>query len=211
MVRIVSVLKGEGETSHGFYNSGGKYYARPTHKGKTKEYQLWENMKVRSYYQYLKDPVRYANYKNVEVFDDWRDFQKFAEWFHCESNYKEGWQLDKDILSPVGFPLYSPDTCTFVPEEMNKALPNKRNHRGAFPQGISAASRSRSSIVCRFLCKDPQFSVHRFFDISEINRAFDLYKSHKEAYMKHLAKKWSGIVDHRVTEYFMSYEVNIND
>lgn len=210
MVRIASVLKRDGDTQHGFYNTGGKYYARRSHKGKTKEYQLWENMKFRSYYQFLKDPIRYANYKNVVVCDEWKDFQDFAKWFHEDSNYHEGWQLDKDILSPDGSPLYSPETCTFVPEEMNKALLNKSNHRGDFPVGVCLGKNGKS-LLCRYLCRDKEFSIQRTFSLDEVDQAFYLYKQSKEKYMRHLATKWAGIVDNRVTDYFMNYEVNIDD
>ena len=194
----------------GFYNSRGKYKTRED-GNKTKACQLWENMRFRSLYQYSKDPVRYANYKDTKVCGDWKDFQKFAEWFYNESNFNPGWQLDKDILSPQGYPIYSPETCTFVPEEMNKALTTRVNHRGSMPIGLHKSTRRGNKISCRFICKDNNFTVIKEFAPDKIEEAFALYKASKEGYFKHLAQKWAGIVDDRVTDYFMNYEVDIDD
>ena len=211
MGRVLSVIKGEGDTPHGFYNSGGKYYARNTHKGKTKEYQLWENMKGRQIYAPLRDEVRYKNYSTVQVWGEWRDFQNFAKWFHEESNFVEGWQLDKDILSVSGgCSMYSPQTCTFIPEEMNKALPNRKNHRGAYPIGVSLC-RGGVALFSRFHCKYPEYGTHKRFQLSEVNEAYLYYKVAKERYMKFLAEKWDGIVDPKVIKFFREYEVKIDD
>lgn len=43
-------------------------------------------------------------------------FSNFAEWF--DKHHVEGWELDKDILVS-GNRTYSPETCCFVPHEIN--------------------------------------------------------------------------------------------
>lgn len=209
MGRVDSTLKGEGETSHGFYNSGGKYYSRNTHKGKTKEYQLWENMKVRCTYAHKINPVRYAKYADVEVCSEWLDFQTFAKWFFEVSNYREGWQLDKDILGDGK--LYSPETCTFVPEEMNKALPNRKACRGKYPVGVSKAAKRKNLRAGFYCCNYPEFSKVAYYPVEEVQLAFEFVKKTKEKFFKFLACKYQGEVDSRVTDFFNNYEVKIDD
>ena len=71
------------------------------------------------------------SYKGVEVCEEWYNFQNFAEW--CETqkflNAKDvkgkSYQLDKDILVK-GNKIYSPDTCCFVPPEINSLFINAK-------------------------------------------------------------------------------------
>lgn len=54
-------------------------------------------------------------------------FQEFAEWAQSQFGYMakdchgEFWHIDKDILLP-GSKIYSPSTCMFVPQRINKLL-----------------------------------------------------------------------------------------
>ena len=57
--------------------SKGKYKSKINGKH-TKEYLVWRSMISRCY---NKDYHGYNNYKDVEVCDEWLDFQTFAEWF----------------------------------------------------------------------------------------------------------------------------------
>lgn len=68
------------------------------------------------------------SYCEVTVCDEWqRDFEKFYDW--CLDNYVEGWQIDKDLLSGDE-KIYSPDTCLFVPPEVNAFYREPYNKRG---------------------------------------------------------------------------------
>ena len=201
-------LKGEGGTSHGFYNSGGRYYSRDTLGNKTKEYQLWENMKIRCTYMHKIDPSKYAKYADVDVCAEWKYFQVFAEWFFQCSNYREGWQLDKDILG--NGKLYSPETCTFVPEEMNKSLTSKKACRGKYPRGVNKPT-AKVKLTATFDCKHPEFSVRAYYKLEDVESAFGFVKEAKERYFKFLACKYKGEVDSRVTDFFNCYEVKIDD
>ncbi len=55
-------------------------------------------------------------YKDCIVAESWHNFQNFAQWF--EENYKEGFELDKDILLK-GNKVYCSNLCCFVPAEIN--------------------------------------------------------------------------------------------
>ena len=98
----------------------------------TKEYSVWLSMLTRCYNsRFLKNNETYIG---CEVCDEWLEFQNFAEWFH--QNYKDGYQLDKDLLTK-GNKIYSPETCCFVPQEINLLLVRRQNRRGKYPIGVS--------------------------------------------------------------------------
>lgn len=79
-----------------------------------KSYSVWHSMLGRCYSK--KNLARYPTYKDCTVCDEWLYFSNFKKWF--DENYIEGTQLDKDILA-YGNKVYSPDTCCFVPSEIN--------------------------------------------------------------------------------------------
>lgn len=84
-----------------------------------KAYRVWSAMLERCYG--LNGGPKYPSYEGVEVCDEWRyDFAKFLEWHN--QNYVDGWQLDKDLLSPVDSSCYSPDTCCYLPLEINRSI-----------------------------------------------------------------------------------------
>ena len=83
----------------------------------TIQYNTWRSMKQRCNDKKLHE--RYPSYTDCNICEEWLDFQKFSEWF--DKNYIEGYQLDKDLLFPKN-KLYSPDTCCFIPQEINVSI-----------------------------------------------------------------------------------------
>ena len=79
-----------------------------------KFYRLWKSILQRGYCEAIKK--QFPTYRNCSVCEDWHYLSIFKKWF--DENYVEGWQLDKDILVQ-GNKLYSPETCCFVPKEIN--------------------------------------------------------------------------------------------
>lgn len=83
-------------------------------------YKAWYNMIYRCQHC--------SSYNNVTVCDEWYDFSNFLKWYN--NQYKElGWHLDKDILS-VGSRVYSPQTCCFLPPELNTFFEKHKNAKG---------------------------------------------------------------------------------
>ncbi len=84
-------------------------------------YEIWSNIIYRCYdSNYHK---KHPTYKDVEVCDDWLNFQIFAEWF--DKNYIIDYEIDKDLLSGTN-KIYSPNTCVFIPQALNSFLTNKQ-------------------------------------------------------------------------------------
>lgn len=97
-----------------------------------KSYTIWKAMLQRCYSEKLH--LKYPTYIGCSVCDEWLLFSNFKKWF--DENYKEGFNLDKDILVE-GNKIYSPDTCRFVPTYINNLLTDRRNARGCLPLGIA--------------------------------------------------------------------------
>jgi hypothetical protein len=85
-------------------------------------YEKWRNMVTRCYSK------QNTSYIDCTVCDDWLYFSNFKSWM--EKQDWEGNCLDKDLLVKDN-KTYSPTTCLFVPEEVNKflqdAFSNKRS------------------------------------------------------------------------------------
>lgn len=97
------------------YRKDGKMIHHPA-------YRAWFNMINRVHNE--------VNYSDCTISEEWRHFSSFLAWW--EDNYKEGYQLDKDIISP-GNREYGPSTCIYVPAWMNAKEAKSRNGRGKLP------------------------------------------------------------------------------
>lgn len=101
-------------------------------------YVIWHSMIRRCYspvYQ-AKNPT----YKGCTVCDEWIYFTSFEKW--AKNNYSDGKHLDKDILIR-GNKVYSPDTCIFVDQRVNKLLNNHARKRGKYLQGVTIRKDTR--------------------------------------------------------------------
>lgn len=171
----------------------------------TKEYQLWNNMINRCYNE--KELSRNPTYKDCHVSEDWRYLSKFKEWAEKQIGYdQEGFHLDKDILVK-GNKVYSPETCCFVPKEINSMLTNSRRCRGAYPVGVSYKKRIGKYVSQ--ISKNGEAIHLGTYDTPE--EAFYAYKPVKEAHIQSLAEKWKDQIDNRVYEALMNYQVEITD
>ena len=95
-------------------------------------YIAWVNMLVRAYNQ--KYHAARPTYSDVTVCKDWHSFSAFRAWWL--DSYKEGWQLDKDLLVP-GNLEYSPDACIYIPSMLNAFTIDCGAVRGWLPIGVS--------------------------------------------------------------------------
>ena len=154
---------------------------------------MWSSMLQRVYSN------NYSAYKECTVDERWHNFQNFAKWF--EENYNpetmEGWQLDKDILVK-GNKIYSPETCCFVPIEINTIFKNDRQ------KGYNKTA--KGNFIVRVNKLNYRETVGRFNTESE---AFQAYKVEKEKYIKEVAEKWKELISDRVYQAMYNYQVEI--
>ena len=173
--------------------------------GNPKIYQVWCAMLQRCYSQHNEYIKR--NYKDCEVSSYFRNFPQFLEWWKMKSEgMSVDLQLDKDILIK-GNRLYSETTCTLVPRDVNMLLIKRDKARGKYPIGVTYCKKAK-----RYKAQFSKFNVITNLGLHDsVEEAFYAYKQAKEAYIKEVANKYKGVIEDRVYEILMNYEVNIDD
>ena len=119
------------------YLGTGDYKAK-INKKLTKEYNIWLQMLGRCYDKKCQE--KNPTYKGVVVCEEWLNFQNFAKWY--DNSYPKAYgvkfELDKDLLQEnVDNKIYSPDTCTFLPKNINVFLSNKHSNNTSSYAGVS--------------------------------------------------------------------------
>ena len=182
------------------YIGYGKYKIEKSRKN----YNVWIRMMERAYSK--KYHQKQPTYKDVTVCEEWHNFQNFAKWF--EENYNpeimQDWHLDKDIICP-DCKVYSPETCTFVPTDINFLFTKRQNKRGDYPIGVSYKSGKFRATMTR---NNSQFYMGAF---STPNEAFQAYKKGKEDWIKIVANKWKDKIKPEVYDALINYKVEITD
>jgi hypothetical protein len=94
-------------------------------------YSIWRHMLQRCYssVQQSKRP----SYVGCSVVEEWYKLSNFRIWY--DENNVDGWNLDKDLLFPKN-KIYSPDTCVFVPTNINSLFTFTTKNRGELPLGV---------------------------------------------------------------------------
>lgn len=149
-------------------------------------YKRWQAVIERGYCPLYKE--KHQSYKDVTVCEEWHNFQNFAKWF--EENYNcfntGRWDLDKDILIK-GNKVYSPDTCCFVPQEINKQLIGVNSER-PIPTGVYKNS---LKWVATLGTGKRSKELGRYKTMEE---ASEVYIKAKEDRLKNLANKWKDFL-----------------
>ena len=95
-------------------------------------YQTWVDMLKRCYS--TKTQEKHPTYAGCTVSEEWHTFSNFRAWM--EKQDFEGKQLDKDLLFE-GNKVYSPDTCVFVSQTVNKFANDHGASRGEWKIGVT--------------------------------------------------------------------------
>ena len=164
--------------------------------------RVWRSMLSRCYSKKYQE--KEPSYIDCSVCEEWLLFSNFKKWF--DENYVDGYALDKDILIK-GNKVYSPDTCCFVPFEINALLIKCNRTRGVYPIGVcKCKNRFRAFLSV-------SGSILFLGSFVTIEEAFNAYKKAKEAYIKEVAQKYydKREINKRVYDALMKYEVEITD
>lgn len=94
-------------------------------------YQSWSSMIKRCYAN--PNGKKNRNYEGVTVCHEWLSFMEFRSWW--VKNNVDGYALDKDLIS--NGTIYSPDTCVYVPQDINNFTIDCRSSRGEYKIGAS--------------------------------------------------------------------------
>ena len=170
----------------------------------TSEYEDWHSMIRRCYDNNF---IHHPTYQDVEVYEPWKCYQTFAEWATKQIGFnKKGWHLDKDLLVK-GNRIYSPDTCVYVPREINGFI--KRKRMNDLPLGVDITYSHSGKLLYRSQGKEDNNVFLGAYDTVE--EAFLAYKTHKEKMAKELANKWRSEIDSKAYNALINYTVDITD
>jgi hypothetical protein len=167
-----------------------------------KQYSRWHAMLSRCYDE---TNSRYDFYKDVDVCESWHKFCNFSDWCDGEKYSEDvGWHLDKDLLAGGKGYIYSPETCVFVPQEINVAIINDRLGKGKFKSIGVYFDKQCGEIVARIKCGSLGLVRKKFTNEQD---AAMFYKQEKEKYVKYLAEKWKSELSTVAYEALLSWEV----
>ena len=161
-------------------------------------YKIWIQMLRRCYSNKLQ--LIHNTYIGCSVDERWFNFQNFAEWY--EKNYIDGYHLDKDILIK-GNKIYGPDTCCFVPSEINVLFTKSNKRRGNLPIGVSERYNNGKFQVS---LKDIYLGTY-----NSIEEAFNVGKNYKENKIREIAEIWKNKINPLVYHALINYKVEITD
>lgn len=156
------------KNSYGFDHSKNKYDAATnktvkelaTLRGLNKEYTIWSNIVGRCNTGYAK------LHEEFYTFDSWLRWAKNQKGFMCKDDKGNLYQLDSDLFSSE-VKTYSPETCVFLPKELN-FLCKPKVGRTKLPRGVS-----------KFGSKDKPYRVS--ISINNVTQHLGIYSTLKEA------------------------------
>lgn len=169
---------------------------------KVPSYTAWWGMLKRCYSnEYIE---KHPTYKNCFVCKEWLEYANFKEWY--DNNYINGYALDKDIIIR-GNKKYSPITCAYVPQEINKLLNMQPRKRGKYPIGVSYhVHKCRYEASCNVNKK-------RIFLGGYDNSidAYNAYKQFKENRVHTMAREYyvAGKINERVYNALSSWVLDV--
>jgi hypothetical protein len=183
----------------------GKYEITNPDGSLTRERCMWKGMLERCYS--AKYQAKKPTYAGCTVSAEFLDFQTFMLWAEKQVGFNEfGFRLDKDILVR-GNKVYSAETCCFVPHEVNSLFVKKDANRGEYPVGVTFNKRLKKFVAQ--LSVDGQRLHLGCFGTAEW--AFAVYKGVKQGHIQAMAKRYRGVIDPRVYDALMVYEVREDD
>jgi hypothetical protein len=166
----------------------------------------WKSILQRCYSD--KFQLKWHTYIGCSVCDEWLTYSNFKTWYNDNFYKVEEFktEIDKDILIK-GNKIYSPQTCVFVPNNINSLFIKSNIKRGLLPIGVDF---NKYHNKYRAQCNIG--NQQRFIGYYEtMDDAFIAYKKYKEKFIKDTANKYKKQISLRLYESMMSYEVEYND
>lgn len=165
-------------------------------------YRVWHNMLSRTINELNKSKM--PSYSDATICDEWLIYSNFKKWFDNPNNgYIEGYDLDKDILSK-GNKVYSPDTCCFIPHEINSLIRCWKSRKGKYPQGVSKNSKNSYKVTIGI--RGTRICVGTY---DTVENASNAYRKAKETIIKTIAKEYydEGLITEKTYNGLITFKV----
>lgn len=148
-------------------------------------YSVWKGMLERCY----KSNTKYHSYQDCYVCEEWHKLSGFRKFF--DDNYIEGFALDKDFLFP-GNKVYSPNTCIFIPKEINSLLIRCGRYKNGNLHGVNF-NRKLGKYVANVSCSKTGKRIHIgvYNTKEEAEKAYILKKSE---IIRNIADKYKDVM-----------------
>lgn len=175
----------------------------------TRIYDTWHHMLQRCYDK--KWHEKYPTYKDCSANEEWYNFQNFAEWDNDNFYIVEGQRmcLDKDILVKHN-KIYSPDTCIYVPQTINKLFTKNDKNRGESVIGTSPLENGKYQVHCSLINPKTGKSKYEHLGCYETQeKAFKIYKYYKEKNIKIVADYFKKEIPERLYNGLYNYTVEL--
>lgn len=168
----------------------------------TESYKKWVGALERSYSsRYHK--FGSSSYEDCSVDPFWHNFNNYDMWHKEQPKFESRYHLDKDLLIPKN-KVYSQETCCLIPEEINLALSSGKRRTNNLKVGVG---KSRSGkFIARINVNNKPKTLGNF---ESENEAYEVYKAHKEAHIKTLAKKWERELPSQVFDKLSNWNVDL--
>lgn len=171
-----------------------------------KAFKNWVRILTRCYNETNID--KRPSYKDCCVSDYFLNYLNFKEWYVKQQNWNtEGFVLDKDLLSHKENKIYSPETCCFIPYEINSLLTTTKASRGELPIGVRVR-KGENGYCADIGMNSKNYSLGNF---STPELAFKAYKVAREEYLKSKAEKYKELLDVRAYKTLLNFKVEITD
>ncbi len=171
-------------------------YSVSTKRKAVKSYNVWNSMLQRCYDKDFQK--KQSSYEKCYVAKNWHNYQNFAEWFN--KNYIEGFELDKDILIK-GNKIYSPETCCFIPQEINQTFTIIQKKKSNYPPGVR---KDKNKFSAQMSTKGKNKYLGMFNTIEEASIEYNLSK---EKHIKSLANKYKNTLSSEVYNILINYKL----
>lgn len=151
-------------------------------------YARWKHMINRVYSE--KELIKFPTYIGCSVSLEWKYLSDYKRWM--EKQNWEGCVLDKDILVK-GNKEYGPNTCCFVPENLNYILMDSKASRGDLPLGVTKAYNREGFIAAMSRGKEPHYLGY-FKSVSGAHKA---WQKAKADFIEESVQLWYGSPSYR--------------
>lgn len=165
-------------------------------------YRTWgrgnNNKLIYNQWRKLINKVNNPHTPNITICKEWECFQSFAEWAH--SKYKPH-MSNWSILCLSNEDYISPETCFYIPKEINLTFHSGKHKNNDLPKGVNYSHK-------KYVANITERGKYRYIGtFSTQEEAFNAYKNAKEDQIKKLADKYRDILDLRTYETLYNYEV----
>ena len=173
-------------------------------------YRRWFDMIRRCYDpEWLK---KAPTYEEASVCDEWLNYQNFAAWYEEHQPSEQDWHLDKDLISGKS-KIYSPDTCVFLPLELNMLISKNEAIRGELPMGVIEDDKRPGTYISRLTnnigLTDKTYLFYKSFN--SIEEAFNAYRNEKLKWVRIQADRFKSKLEPKAYEALLRWDITITD